>query len=170
MTRENYQANRDISKAHGADIWPPYKDLVSWRNQYACPHSITAISRDEVVVSWQDVVDHQWEYRLEKTDDTEFQNKVLGLVEDGYKLLDDWKFGFDSANLFKGFNFSDPSRHRGLNSLNTTSAIPVQLLAEKDMGSYVMSQIVWQNPMVNSPYGICILRQSYENESHGMYL
>ena len=106
---------------------------------------------------------------MEKTDDLEFQQTVVGLVADGYKLLDDWKFGFDSATLFKGSNFSDPTRHRGSNSLITTSTIPVQLVAEKDMGSYIMSQVVWQNPMVNSPYGICVLRQAFEGESHGTY-
>ena len=28
-------------------------------------------------------------------------------------------------------------------------------------------EIVWQNELVNSPYGICPLRLSFEKESHG---
>ena len=49
MTHDDYQATQNLSKGHGADIWPPYKDLVHWKNQNACPHDITANSRDEAV-------------------------------------------------------------------------------------------------------------------------
>ena len=180
MTRDNYQATRNLSKAHGADIWPPYKDLVHWRNQYACPHDITAISRDEAVASWQEVVDHQWKYRLEtptpttetptSTDKSTLQFEVLSWVERGYKLIADWKYGLDGAGLFKGSNFSDPTRHRGSNNLITTCTIPVQLVAEKDMGTYVLTEIIWQNSMVNSPYATCPLRMAFEAESHANIL
>ena len=170
MTRDNYQATRNLSKAHGADIWPPYKDLVHWRNQNACPHDITAISRDEAVASWQEVVDHQWKYRLETPtptpDNKNLQTEVFSWVERGYKLIADWKYGLDGAGLFKGSNFSDPTRHRGSNNLVTTCTIPVQLVAEKDMGTYVLTEIIWQNSMVNSPYATCPLRMAFEAESH----
>ena len=30
-------------------------------------------------------------------------------------------------------------------------------------------EVVWQNKLVNSPYGICPLRLSFEKETHGAY-
>ena len=160
MTRDNYQATRNLSKAHGADIWRPYKDLVHWRNQNACPHDITAISRDEAVASWQEVVDHQWKYRLETPtptpDNKNLQTEVFSWVERGYKLIADWKYGLDGAGLFKGSNFSDPTQHRGSNNLVTTSTIPAELVAEKEMGIYVLTEILckilW--PILHMPHAL----------------
>ena len=31
-------------------------------------------------------------------------------------------------------------------------------------------EMVWQNELVNSPYGLCPLRLAFEKESHGMII
>ena len=124
--------------------------------------------------SWQEVVENQWKYRLESPtptpDNSTLQTEVFSWVERGYKLIADWKYGFDGAGLFKGSNFSDPTQHRGSNNLVTTSTIPAELVAEKEMGIYVLTEILWQNSMANSPYATCPLRMTFEAESHANIL
>ena len=47
-------------------------------------------------------------------------------------------------------------------SLIATELVPIEL-RQGDV-------IVWQNELVNSPYGLCPLRLSFEKESHGMVI
>ena len=110
------------------------------------------------------------EFPTPTPDNSTLQTEVFSWVERGYKQIADWKYGFDGAGLFKGSNFSDPTQHRGSNNLVTTSTILVELVAEKDMGTYVLTEIIWQNSMANSPYATCPLRMAFEAESHANIL
>ena len=154
MTTAQYQEQRNEGNDRNSGFIPCYKRVKESMNS-ALPSNIE-YREDEVVVSIQDVLNHQ----ISRLLDQEMVDRLVDLKtsEPEMEVILYYKYGAD------GNSGNSQYSHAGScdqNSMFLSSLVILQLVAQCPDWTFV----IYRNRLANSPFSICPLRYKFEKET-----
>ena len=161
LTSKQYNAVREISRVHGAAIWPSYKEIQNAKQQ--CRPADIEATDHSAFVPLQQLLDHTTRKIL--ASDPSIKSKMQDLAEENGLILDatlTFKYGFDGSGSHN--RPMQPDRegdHSTVKSLFLTQMAPLEISAL--VGDEVI--VLWKCSRPNNPHACRPVRLSYEAEN-----